>query len=136
MQRQRQARRKRQAQQRRRGQLQSRVIVASLICFALLWGTVFVQMLIGSDPVLGQGSGGAARRRAGGPTVQRSLDQPRSETLGDESGEGEAGVTEEVAPEVEATPEVEVAPEVEAAPEELFLPETEPEPEPLTTRQS
>jgi hypothetical protein len=54
--------RKRQAQDRigaqraRAGRLKSRVVAISLICFALLWGIVFVQMATGNDPVLGGSS--------------------------------------------------------------------------------
>jgi hypothetical protein len=40
------------AQRRRAGVLRGRVVVISLICFALLWGIVFVQMATGNDPVL------------------------------------------------------------------------------------
>src|ERR1700742_3620718 len=40
------------AQRRRAGQLRGRVVAISLICFALLWGIVFVQMATGNDPVL------------------------------------------------------------------------------------
>ncbi len=40
------------AQRRRAGQLRGRVVVISLICFALLWGGVFAQMATGNDPVL------------------------------------------------------------------------------------
>jgi cytoskeletal protein RodZ len=40
------------AQRHRAGLLRGRVVVLSLICFAVLWGIVFVQMATGNDPVL------------------------------------------------------------------------------------
>ena len=40
------------AQRRRAGLLRGRVVVISLICFAVLWGIVFAQMATGNDPVL------------------------------------------------------------------------------------
>ena len=55
------------AQRNRRRQLRGRVIAASLICFALLWGVVFVQMATGNDPVLGdkpRGQPGSRSARA------------------------------------------------------------------------
>jgi hypothetical protein len=56
------AERKRQAQRRLRaqreqvGRLKARVVAISLVCFALLWGVVFIQMATGNDPVLGHPS--------------------------------------------------------------------------------
>jgi hypothetical protein len=47
----RQAWRRLAAQRRRAGLLRGRVVVVSLICFALLWGIVFAQMATGNDPV-------------------------------------------------------------------------------------
>ena len=40
------------AQRRRAGILRGRVVVLSLVCFALIWSIVFVQMATGNDPVL------------------------------------------------------------------------------------
>lgn len=40
------------AQRRRAGLLRGRVVVLSLLCFAVLWGAVFIQMITGNDPVL------------------------------------------------------------------------------------
>jgi cytoskeletal protein RodZ len=54
--RKREAQRRLRSQRRRAGLLRSRVIVISLVAFALLWGTVFVQMATGNDPVLGDSS--------------------------------------------------------------------------------
>jgi hypothetical protein len=54
--RKRQARHRIRAQRERAGRLKTRVVAISLICFALLWGVVFVQMATGNDPVLGDSS--------------------------------------------------------------------------------
>lgn len=51
--RKRQAWQRLRAQKRRAGRLRGRVVAISLIGFALLWATVFVQMATGNDPVLG-----------------------------------------------------------------------------------
>jgi hypothetical protein len=50
------------AQKRRAGLLRGRVVIASLICFALLWGIVFAQMATGNDPVLSAKSKAVATR--------------------------------------------------------------------------
>jgi non-ribosomal peptide synthetase component E (peptide arylation enzyme) len=50
------------AQKRRAGLLRGRVVIASLICFALLWGVVFAQMATGNDPVLSAKSKTGATR--------------------------------------------------------------------------
>jgi len=49
------------AQRRRAGLLRGRVVVVSLICFAVLWGVVFAQMATGNDPVLSSKEKAAAR---------------------------------------------------------------------------
>ena len=54
--RKRQARHRIRAQRERAARLKSRVVAISLICFALLWGVVFVQMATGNDPVLSDSS--------------------------------------------------------------------------------
>jgi non-ribosomal peptide synthetase component E (peptide arylation enzyme) len=51
------------AQRRRAGILRGRVVVMSLICFAILWGVVFAQMATGNDPVL------SGKKKAAAPTV-------------------------------------------------------------------
>ncbi len=66
--RKREARRRLRAQRRRAGQLRGRVVAISLICFALLWGVVFVQMATGNDPVLGDVLADAV----GAPTATRT----------------------------------------------------------------
>lgn len=73
--RQRAARRNQRAQRDRRSRLQSRVVVASLICFALLWGIVFTQMATGNDPVLSAKQG----KRAGAAHAQKQATQPPAE---------------------------------------------------------
>lgn len=128
-----QAERRRIAQQRlraqrlRAGALRSRVVAISLICFALLWGVVFVQMATGNDPVLGSaaahGSRTASRPRSSGASNPPPLEsrQPEAEV------EPEPVESEAIEPEVEKVP-------VE---EELEEPEPiEPEPEPVITGQS
>jgi len=115
------------AQRERRGRLQGRVVAASLICFALLWGIVFTQMATGNDPVLGGGSG---RHRNGAVAAKQPHTQP-------EASEEEAAVPieEEVLPEEEAPVEEEefVPVEEEAVPEEEPF---APEPEAVVTGQS
>lgn len=60
----RQAWRRIAARRRRAGLLRGRVVVLSLICFALLWGIVFVQMATGNDPVLAGKEKTAAAHKA------------------------------------------------------------------------
>jgi hypothetical protein len=65
------------AQKRRAGLLRGRVVALSLICFALLWGVVFVQMATGNDPVLS-----AKEKTATGRTtasVKRTVVEARPE---------------------------------------------------------
>lgn len=100
------------AQRRRAGQLRGRVVAISLICFALLWGVVFVQMETGNDPVLGDGSATAAVKR---PAGSRGASQAKAPPVETEAAEAEPAETEVV----EAEPEV-----------------VEEELEPLTTSQS
>jgi outer membrane biosynthesis protein TonB len=126
--RKRNARRRRRAQQLRAGALRSRVVAISLICFALLWGIVFVQMATGNDPVLGPASQHGARPASRPPS----------------SGSSGSVPPESPTPEVAAEPEpVEPEVEVEEPPiEEEFEepeaaePEPEPEPAPIVTSSS
>jgi hypothetical protein len=111
----REARRRLGARRRRAGLLRGRVVAASLIGFAVLWGIVFAQMATGNDPVLGG-------RRA--PLAARAS----------EAGGGAAEAEPAEVESVEAEPEtefIEVEPEaetLEAEPEaEFFEPEPEPE---------
>ncbi len=124
------ARRRRRAQQLRAGALRSRVVAISLICFALLWGIVFVQMATGNDPVLGPAPHGSR-------TASRSGNSTASSSPPLESGQPEAVVEPEpVEPEF-VEPEVEVEePPIEEEFEEPEVIEPEPEPEPVITSQS
>lgn len=125
----REARRRQAAQRGRAGRLRGRVVVASLICFALIWGVVFVQMATGNDPVLGEKSAAAARKtRRHAARTTPSKPEPRETEV-------ETAPTLEAEPEPE--PEVEPEPRVEPEPEfEEAAPEPEVELEPLTTSQS
>ncbi|MGH2937517.1 MAG: hypothetical protein ACRDPE_05285 [Solirubrobacterales bacterium] len=121
------------AQRRRAGLLRGRVVALSLICFALLWGVVFVQMATGNDPVLGgKKKATTARTTASVGRVRK----PREVTVEVPREREVEGV--EAEPEVEETePEVEeVEPEFEEAEPEFE--EVEPEfiEEPLVTSQS
>ena len=106
------------AQKRRAGLLRGRVVAISLVCFALLWGVVFVQMATGNDPVLS----GKEKATSGQATasVQRKRHHKKRETL-------------EVEPELEEL-------EPQETEIEEFVPEEEVEPEfieePLVTSQS
>ncbi|MGD9735053.1 MAG: hypothetical protein AB7V58_05510 [Solirubrobacterales bacterium] len=116
----REARQRQIAQRIRAGRLRGRVVAISLVCFALLWSVVFVQMATGNDPVLGEKSVAAARkakRQSGAATWQRR---------------------DAVEPEIEPAPEAEIEaePEFESEPEVEVQPEAEVELEPLTTSQS
>ena len=99
------------AQRRRAGLLRRRVVVLSLVCFALLWSAVFVQMATGNDPVLSAKQKAAPTR--GVATVKNEVETTDPRELEPERG-GDAR------PREEATVETEV----------------EPEPEPLVTSQS
>ena len=125
--RKRQARIRLRAQRRRVGVLRTRVITISVVCFALLWAVVFVQMATGNDPVIGQG------RRTAGLTAT----PPESRTDSEEAGRAAAGAVEAIettAPE-ETEPEPEVV-EPEPVEVEVIEPEPEPEPVPIETAQS
>lgn len=82
----REARRRLVARRRRVGVLRSRVIATSLLCFALLWAVVFVQMATGNDPVLGAG-----RRAVGAKAVS-----PETRTDSEEAGGAGAQLAEAV----------------------------------------
>lgn len=139
--RKRQAWQRLRAQRRRAGQLRGRVVAISLIGFALLWATVFVQMATGNDPVLGGKSSKVASSSQPGKSRARQGEaettepepveaEPELETEPEVEGQGETAELE--AEELEAA-EVEIA-EQEAA--EIEAAEAEPEPAPVTTSQS
>jgi non-ribosomal peptide synthetase component E (peptide arylation enzyme) len=125
------------AQKRRAGLLRGRVVIASLICFALLWGIVFAQMATGNDPVLSAKSKTVATQ----PITRAKKEVETTETREVDPRRGrkqqEAASTSEVeAVEVEA--EVAEAEAAEAAEiEALEIAEIEAaEAEPLVTSQS
>jgi hypothetical protein len=107
-----------QAQRRRAGQLRGRVVAISLIAFAMLWGTVFVQMATGNDPVLGDRSTATAGRHPAGG-----------------NGPGSKARTAPVASGIASEAEVE-ATELEAAKLASEVEAVEPEPAPVVTAQS
>ena len=114
------------AQRLRAGALRSRVVAISLICFALLWGVVFVQMATGNDPVLGSTAAHGSRTAS----QQRSWSAGSSPPL--ESRQPEvAAESKPVEPEFEVE-----EPPVEEEFEEPETIEPEPEPEPVITGQS
>jgi hypothetical protein len=126
--RKRQARHRIRAQRERAARLKSRVVAISLICFALLWGVVFVQMATGNDPVLGDSSSAGAKGNS------RHSHHAAKAAAGASTGSEEFGATE---PEEEAfieEPAEEEFVEAEAAPIEEQL--VEEEPAPVTTGQS
>lgn len=137
--RKRQAWQRLRAQRRRAGQLRGRVVAISLIGFALLWATVFVQMATGNDPVLGSRSSKVASSQpAKGSARQSEAETVEPEPVETEPVEAETefeggGESAEIeAEELEAL-EAEIA-EQEAA--EFEAAEAEPEPAPVTTSQS
>ena len=106
------------AQKRRAGILRGRVVVVSLICFAILWGVVFAQMATGNDPVLSGKEKAAARtvataKQAVETTEPREL-EPRRSRDDEARSNGE---------------EVQIEPEAGEEPAQI-------EPEPLVTSQS
>lgn len=133
----RQAWRRLAAQRRRAGMLRGRVVAISLICFALLWGIVFVQMATGNDPVLsakektGRATAGAGRQGKSAHPGARATNKTKAR---------EEGATVEDEPVTEAEPESEfIGPEVETVEPEADFEEEAVEPveeEPLVTSQS
>jgi hypothetical protein len=68
------------AQRRRAGLLRGRVVAISLVCFALLWGIVFVQMATGNDPVLSaKESASSGRTTASVRHERRPVEEPETE---------------------------------------------------------
>ncbi|MBS1680050.1 MAG: hypothetical protein JST08_21995 [Actinobacteria bacterium] len=125
------------AQRRRAGFLRGRVVAVSMICFAVLWTAVFLQMETGNDPVLASKPKRVVarvepnRRREPEVTVKTPAEVEAAEAPVEEVTP-EAEVAETEAPVEEVAPEVEaVEPEVEeVAPEAEFVEE------PLVTSQS
>lgn len=133
----REARRRLVAQRNRAGRLRGRVVAASLICFALLWGVVFVQMATGNDPVLAEKAAAQRGRRHRLEATRSRQANTESEIATEPEVEAEPEPEVEAESAVEALPEEEAEPEVEAIPEEELQPEeAEVELEPMTTSQS
>jgi hypothetical protein len=132
--RKRQARHRIRAQRERAGRLKARVVAISLICFALLWGVVFVQMATGNDPVLGDSSSTVVKGRSG-RNRHAAKAGPAEAGASTDSEEFSATEPEELEEEAFAEEPVEEEPvEAEAEPvEEEFIEE---EPAPVTTSQS
>ncbi len=139
--RKREARRRLRAQREKAGELRGRVVAISLVCFALLWGIVFVQMATGHDPVLGATSSRVAKRSSGTKRhpARANVAEAGASTDSEEPPGGEEELEtsepEVVEPEVEPVEEEFVEPEVEAEAEAEFF-EPEPEPAPVITSQS
>jgi cytoskeletal protein RodZ len=132
--RKRQARHRIRAQRERAGRLKARVVAISLICFALLWGVVFVQMATGNDPVLGNSSSTAVKGSSG-RNRHAAKARPAEAGASTDSEEFSATEPEELEEEAFAEEPVEEEPvEAEVEPvEEEFIEE---EPAPVTTSQS
>ncbi len=131
--RKREAQRRLRAQREKAGELRGRVVAISLVCFALLWGVVFVQMATGNDPVLGDSSSTVAKGSSG---RNRHAAKAAPAEAGASSGSEEFGATEpeELEDPVAEEPVEEEPVEAEAEPvEEEFIEE---EPAPVTTSQS
>ena len=132
--RKRQARHRIRAQRERARRLKARVVAISLICFALLWGVVFVQMAIGNDPVLGDSSSAAVKgsSRRNRHAAQKAPAEAGASTDPEELGATEAEELEEEDFAEETAAEEPVEAEAEPVEEEFI----EEEPAPVTTSQS
>ena len=120
------------AQRRRAGLLRGRVVVVSLICFAVLWGIVFAQMATGNDPVLA-GKEKASTTRAVAST-KREVETTDPRELEFERRTDSAPTEEEELVTVEPESEEEFVEEEPEFEEEAVEPEFEEEP--LVTSQS
>ena len=138
-QRQREARRLLSARRIRAGFLRRRVVVLSIVCFAILWTAVFVQMATGNDPVLSAKSGASPTAKAPKRERRSEPEPAEAEAAEIEPAEAEEEFLEPVEAEEESVEPVEEEfIEPEAVEEEAEFVEAEPEPElePLTTGQS
>ncbi len=114
------------AQRRRAGLLRGRVVVLSLLCFAILWGAVFAQMITGNDPALAGKEGAVSTRTVASTKEAVETTEPRELEPRRKRHEEKAG--DDV---IEAEPETEESVTTEA--EEAEAVEFE---EPLVTSQS
>jgi len=92
------------AQRRRAGLLRGRVVVISLLCFAVLWGVVFAQMITGNDPVLSAKQARAVTRTGAGAKREIETTEPRE--LKPRRGREDEGESD--GEEIEAEPEEEL----------------------------
>lgn len=131
------------AQRHRAGLLRGRVVVISLICFAVLWGIVFAQMATGNDPVLSGKEKASTTRSVASAKREVETTDPRE--LEFERRTDSAPIEEEELVTVEPEPEEEFVEEEPEFEEEEFVEEpefeeeaVEPEfeEEPLVTSQS
>jgi hypothetical protein len=127
------------AQRRRAGLLRGRVVALSLICFVVLWGVVFGQMVTGNDPVLGGKEKAVAARVAVRPSQEIQTTDPRELEPERETDSKEQARSTEVETESEETERAEIA-EAELAEAEVAEAEVaeieQAEAEPLVTSQS
>jgi hypothetical protein len=89
------------ARRRRVNRMRRRVVTMSLVCFALFWGVVSIQMATGNDPVLSQKTGSS------GTGSRETPERP-------EPSEGGTNFEPEAEREAEAEFEAEAAFEAEA----------------------
>src|ERR1700744_4714056 len=103
------------AQKRRAGLLRGRVVVLSLICFALLWGVVFAQMATGNDPVLSSKEKATATRTATASAAKEIETTDPRELKPERTADSKARPREEEVEPVEEAEFEEVEPEFEEA---------------------
>jgi hypothetical protein len=100
-------------------QLRQRCIAASLICFALLWGVVFTQLVSGNDPVLAPKAKGKTKTASAATASSGEVEQVEIEAAESEASELEAAeieVSELEAAELEAAQAEAEAEEVTTSP--------------------
>jgi cytoskeletal protein RodZ len=126
------------AQKRRAGLLRGRVVVISVVCFALLWAIVFAQMATGNDPVLSGQKSASTKGAVASTKREVETTDPRELQTEREAARAKRVEEEIFAAEPEAEEEAFVE-EPEVAEEEAFVEEPEEafvEEEPLVTSQS
>jgi hypothetical protein len=125
------------ARKRRAGLLRGRVVIASLICFVLLWAIVFAQMATGNDPVLSAKERSVATRTATKGKKEVETTEPREvdPRRGRKREEGASASVETMEAEAAEIAELEAAEAAEIEAAELAELEAA-EAEPLVTSQS